>query len=326
MSRSPTPIAVFAYNRAAHLRRALVALVECERLTECDVFLYCDGPKDADGSDPTLHSPNDAPDPSDVGRVTLVQQVARAWADRHGAVVVPRREHLGLAQNIVGGVTELCERYGRVIVIEDDLEIHSRFIDYMLRGLDAYEDQAAVYQVCGHMFPVDRPASADTFFLPLTSTWGWATWRRAWAGFDWDAEGALGQLADPAIRRRFDLDDSYPYARLLEERLAGGNDSWGILWWWSVFSRSGLALYPRDSLVRVGGFDGSGTHCPTGGGVDDNRRRGAPTCRMPWPLRFPSAIRTDNAAFTQVVAFLGRWSRTARPGERAATLARAINA
>jgi hypothetical protein len=175
--------------------------------------------------------------------------------------VVERTENLGLARSVVAGVSELCDAYGRVIVVEDDFALRPDFLDYMIRALDKYADCKEIYQVSGYMFPVEHPPRPDAFFLPLSTTWGWATWSRAWRIFDWRAASAPEQLADPAIRRKFDLDNSYPYANMLEDRLAGKNDSWGILWWWAVFRIGGLVLYPRRSLVRVGGFDGSGTHC-----------------------------------------------------------------
>ncbi|MDH4229810.1 MAG: hemolysin activation protein [Nitrospirota bacterium] len=190
--------------------------------------------------------------------------MARAWAAEHGAQVVARDENRGLARSIAGTVTELCEQHGRVIVVEDDFVLAPDFLNYMLLALDRYADAENVYQVSGFMFPAEHPVSPDAFLMPLTTTWGWATWERAWQIFDWNAEGALEALTDPDTRRRFDLDGRYPYANMLEDRLAGKNDSWGILWWWAVFRARGLCVHPRRSLVRVEGFDGSGTHCGNG--------------------------------------------------------------
>ena len=38
---------------------------------------------------------------------------------------------MGLANSIIAGVTELCNRYGRVIVVEDDLVVSPYFLKYM---------------------------------------------------------------------------------------------------------------------------------------------------------------------------------------------------
>ena len=204
---SACPIAVFAYNRPSHLSSALESLSRNDRLSECNVVVYCDGPKTR----------------QDVSPVAAARRVASEWASGHGGTVVERKENLGLAQSIVAGVSEQCEAAGRVIVVEDDLILAPRFVDYMLQALDRYEAEDRVYQVSGFMFPVDHPLEPDAFLLPLTTTWGWATWARAWKAFDWTAPGAasLETVTVPAeglrSRRQLPVHKNAP-------RTAGGQE------------------------------------------------------------------------------------------------------
>jgi hypothetical protein len=109
------------------------------------------------------------------------------------------------------------------------------------------------------MFP-GIPAKEDACFLSLTTTWGWATWRRAWDTFDPNLS-KLGLLErDSDLRHRFDLNGSYPYFEMVRQQQQGIVDSWGIRWYMTVFFRGGLVLYPGRSLVTNIGGDGSGTH------------------------------------------------------------------
>lgn len=244
MTKRDTPLLIIAYNRPHHLSQLLESVKACARLDECDVHIFCDGAKCE----------------QDEKQVAATRSVVRAWANEHDARVVERNENIGLARSIVSAVTELCDVYGRVIVLEDDLVVSSDFIDYMLRALDRYENDERIFQISGFMFPIDVPIDADAFFIPLTTTWGWATWSSAWKHFDWDGKGALLGLSDKDESRSFDLDNSYPFTKMLEDRLLGRNDSWGILWRYAVFQRNGLVLYPRRSLVRVEGFGNCSTH------------------------------------------------------------------
>ena len=239
------PIAFFAYNRPEHTKRSLEALSRCDRFKECDLYIFCDGPKDD----------------SQKEKVEALRQCVIIWAKKLNAKVIEREENLGLARSIVTGVTSLCEKYGRAIVLEDDLVVSPDFIDYMIQALGRYQDDTNVYQISGYMFPVEHPLRPDSFLLPLTTTWGWATWERAWKYFDWNATDATDMLAGKDTRHRFELDGSYPYHKMLKGRLNGKNQSWGILWWWTVFKRGGLVVHPRKSLVWNGGLDGTGTHC-----------------------------------------------------------------
>jgi hypothetical protein len=283
-----TPIALFLYNRSEHANLALESLSRCRRLDECLLRIYCDGPKR----------------PEHLAGVTAARNVAREWAAKLGAELVERETNLGLARSIVEGVSELCDTHGRVIVLEDDFILSPSFLDYMLRALDRYADEPNVYQVSGYMFPVEHPAGVDAFFLPLTTTWGWATWQRAWRIFDWEATGAIELQSNPDLRRRFDLNNTYPYSGMLESRLKGENDSWGILFWWSVFKLGGLALHPRKSLVWNGGFDNSGTHC---GDLAWPNQPSAEVAGEQSVRSFvlPDQVATDEAAFQRIIRFLG---------------------
>lgn len=277
-----TPIAIFAYNRPAHLEQTLAALERCARLEECSLHLYCDGPKGA----------------ADAAAVLATRAVARTWASRMGARLVAREANVGLACSIVEGVSELCARHGRAIVVEDDIVVSTGFVDYMLRALEHYAGDPRVYQISGYMFPVRHRPRAEACFLPLTTTWGWATWERAWRGVDWSASEAPVALKRRLLRWRFDFGGSYPYADMLRRRLAGENDSWGIIWWWAVFRARGLALFPRESLVQNIGFDGTGTHC----GVEDRFTISGFTPDVP-PPRLPDRVRIDRGMTLAVAAY-----------------------
>jgi hypothetical protein len=148
----------------------------------------------------------------------------------------------------------------------------------------------------------------------LTTTWGWATWRRAWRHFSSDEGTARTTLTDPHRRRRFDLDGAYPFASMLEGSLTRKIDSWGIHWWHSVFVREGLVVYPRRSLVWNGGFDDSGRHCgsgdPLNGRLPDDFTQARLSSRLAWPER----VEADRMTFQRIVAFLkDRLTRSPSP-------------
>ena len=282
-----TPIALFIYNRPEHAELALESLSKCARLDECDVRIYCDGPKTE----------------ADTAGVAAARKVARRWRDQLKAELIEREQNLGLAQSIVNGVNELCDQYGRAIVVEDDFVLSVGFLNYMLQTLDRYADEPNVYQISGYMFPVNHRSELDAFFLPLTTTWGWATWKRAWQIFDWDASDAAERLQDPKTRRAFDLDGSYRYSEMLEQRLRNENDSWGLLFWWAVFKAGGFALHPRESLVWVGGFDRSGTHCVDVAWSAPQSRQ-AIAARASANLKLPERVAPDLEAFKRITKFL----------------------
>lgn len=63
---------------------------------------------------------------------------------------------------------------------------------------------------------------------------------------------------------------------MLENQIAGRNDSWVIRWYASALLASKFTLYPGQSLVRNIGNDGSGTHGGATNRFDGNLAQQAP--------------------------------------------------
>lgn len=238
------PIALFAYNRATHLANTIAALQACSEWAESPVIVYCDGPR------------SDA----DARMVEETRQVVRG-IEHANIRVVAAESNQGLANSIIKGVTDICARFGRVIVVEDDLIVSPLFLGYMNRALDCYSNRRDVLQVSGHMYQVPEFLNRNrVLLLPLTTTWGWGTWKRAWDLFQPEDKSWERLRVDDQARRSFDLDNTYGFLSMLEAQANGKCDSWGIRWYWSVFAANGLVCHPPVSLVANAGMDGSGTH------------------------------------------------------------------
>jgi hypothetical protein len=239
------PIVLFAFNRPDHLHRALCALSHNAEFILSPLFIYCDGPKNAD----------------DCLNIKQTRTIANQWLHPN-KIVIEANSNQGLAESVIAGVTQVLERFGKIIVLEDDLVVDKAFLNFLNQALKKYENDSVIMQVSAYMFPIRNFfGRSETLFLPNISSWGWATWGRAWAKFDPNACGWELLLSDKKMRQEFDVGGSYAYSDMLFRQVKGEIDSWAIRWNWSVYRSSGLVLYPPVSLVKNIGFDGSGTHC-----------------------------------------------------------------
>ena len=242
--RTLAPVIVFAYRRPDHLGKMLTSLMRCKGFEQSPVIVYCDGPRNTDETD----------------SVMATRELARSMLGEHAEFHF-RAVNLGLSGSVIAGVTDVVSRFGRAIVVEDDLELSTSFLTFMNQALDRYANDESVFQVSGYMFDVPiLKDSPSALFLPFTSSWGWATWKRAWDQFDPQATGWQTLRKNDVLRRRFNLDGTYDYATMLFRQMAGFRDSWAIRWYWIVFKANGLVLFPPVSLVSNKGFDGSGTN------------------------------------------------------------------
>lgn len=278
------PIALFAYNRAGHLKRTVEALCSAHHARESRLWIFCDGPKRAE----------------DFEAVAQVRAYARSVQGFEAITVVERERNFGLAVSITEGVRRLCDEFGRVIVVEDDLIASPGFLGFLNQALDYYEKEEKVMQVSGYMYPGEFGASGGSLFLPMISCWGWATWKRAWDQYDPAMTGYERLCRDRGLRKQFDLGGAYDYFDMLKRQVTGKIDSWGICWHLSVFMLQGLVLYPTRSMVRNIGVDGSGTH----GGGTSQLQRDLSTEEPSTSIRFPANVAIDEAALSQVAANL----------------------
>jgi GT2 family glycosyltransferase len=239
------PLALFTYNRPAHTAATLKALSACKGKESFDFFFFSDAPRQ----------------PEDRESVEAVRRLLSDQAPLFHAEVIEQSTNQGLARSIVGGVDRLCASHGWVVVLEDDLLVEPSFLEFMAEALVYYEHRSTVMQVVATTLAPPQRQTGGAFLLPVTSTWGWGTWQRAWKSFSWSPQGWPQCAADADWMSVFQLGGAADYVAMLEDRLAGRNDSWGILWWYAVSRARGKVVYPSRSLVRNIGFDGTGVHC-----------------------------------------------------------------
>lgn len=248
MTNTYAPILLFVYNRPEHVRRNIQALLKNELAAESELFIYSDAAKDE----------------TSQATVKEVRAFIRSIQGFKKITITERTENWGLARSIIDGVTTLINRYGRVIVLEDDLVVAPHFLQFMNDALETYRDEERVGHIQACDFTHD-PSLPDTFLIKWTGSWGWATWDRAWKHFNADGKALLTELESRKLTYTFDFNGKYGYTRMLRRQIEGKNNSWAIRWNASLFLKDILSLNVGKSLVQNEGFDGSGTNCGGGG-------------------------------------------------------------
>tara|TARA_B110000971_G_C20034318_1_gene513289 strand:+ start:1903 stop:2811 length:909 start_codon:yes stop_codon:yes gene_type:complete len=237
------PIIVFTFNRVWHTRQTFEALLGNEGAAQSDVTVYCDGARDE----------------KDADAVAEVRAYVKTVTGFNSISIVERERNYGLAASIIDGVSQTVQKHERVIVLEDDMVSSKYFLRYMNEALDKYADEDKVACVHGYCYPV-KAALPEAFFLQGADCWGWATWARAWDGFNPDGKALLEALQARNLTQSFDYDGTYPYVKMLKKQILGKNNSWAIRWHASAFLAGKLTLYPGRSLIHNIGNDDSGTH------------------------------------------------------------------
>ena len=240
-----SPIVLFVYNRPEHTRKTLNALQKNDLASESELFIYSDAPKSYDVRNSVIE----------------VRELIKQIKGFKKVTIIEREKNLGLAASIIDGVTTIINKFGKIIVLEDDLVTSPYFLRYMNDGLNIYKNENQVASIHGYIYPIE--GLPDSFFIRGADCWGWATWKRAWDIFEPDGQKLLDELLMKGLENQVNFNNSYEYSKMLKDQIKGKNDSWAIRWYLSAFLKNMLTLYPGKSYVENIGNDGSGTHCAT---------------------------------------------------------------
>jgi hypothetical protein len=234
-------VTYFAYNRPEHFENSLKSAVSELGGKGLHWVIYIDGPKLKDS----------------IQKQDKIKQICKKYLYDEIFQTKLRPTNLGLCNNVIHGLTETLEEYDYSIVLEDDLELLPGAYDFIISSINKY-DFSQIYQLS--LFSYFSSKNKDCFLLPVSTSWGWVINKQRWMQFvefisdNFDAGKILKSQTE------FDMNNSYPFSKMLKMQLLGKRSSWAILFYSFVFVNKGACLYPPVSFINNNGFDGSGTH------------------------------------------------------------------
>jgi len=287
------PIALFVYNRPKHTERTLKFLKQNELAAESRLFIFSDGAKSAE----------------DEANVQEVRELLKNIDGFKSVEIIERKENMGLANAVIAGVSRLVKDYKQVIVFEDDLVSSPYTLTYFNEALNRYRNEERVMHIGAYMYQLKENNLPESFFYRAATSWGWATWDRAWQHFNPDINQLITQF-DAKKRSAFSIEHTMNFWKQMQDFKRGKNNSWAIRWYASIFLKGGLTLNPSHSLVNNIGHDGTGVHS----GINDIYN----VIINPKPItRFPDEIKENLLAYEAIKGFLSTrkgslWQRIKR--------------
>jgi hypothetical protein len=287
------PIALFVYNRPEHTARTLKFLQQNQLAAESRLFVFADGPKSSE----------------DEEKVAEVGALLKGIEGFKSVEIIASKTNMGLANSIIAGVNRLVKDYKQVIVFEDDLITSPYTLEYFNDGLNRYRDEHKVMHIGAYMYPLKENTLPESFFYRAATSWGWATWDRAWQHFEPNIDILINQF-DLEKKYDFSIENTMNFWKQMQDFKNRKNNSWAIRWYASIFLKGGLTLNPAHSLVNNIGHDGTGVHS----GINDIYN----VIINPKPISsFPDELEENKDAYLAIKKFLSRrkgniWQRIKR--------------
>jgi len=238
------PVAVYTYSRYEHLVQTLEALRRNHLAQQTVLYVVSDGAKG------TSHEPAVRRIRDYVDQLDGFREVVRVYRDTN----------LGLRRSPPEAEKLILSDHGRIINMEDDNITSPNFLDFMNAGLQHFENDPAVYSICGYCPPVAASVDTDAgdfWRYPWNTSWGYGVWKSKHDRFhplrnhypDLRANGSLrrqnkagGLYVSDSLKRDHQGRKYFPDAILCTE----------------MFLADMQAILPTVSKVRNIGQDGSG--------------------------------------------------------------------
>jgi GT2 family glycosyltransferase len=152
MIKQLAPIVLFTYNRPWHMFQVLDALANNELAKESVLYIYCDGQKKESTKEEIL-------------MIEEVRGIAKNENRFKEVLVIEQEENRGLANSIITGVSEVINKHGSIIVLEDDIIPSVGFLKYMNDALALYEKEEKVGCIHAWNYNLDSSHYAESTFF-----------------------------------------------------------------------------------------------------------------------------------------------------------------
>ena len=231
------PIALFCYKRLDTLTQTIEALQQNYLAAESELFIFSDGPKKA----------------TDIPVIEAIRNYLKSINGFKKVIITESVVNKGLAASIITGVTEILNRYGKIIVLEDDLLTSKNFLLYMNQGLDYYENNQKIFSVGAFSIPITGLKANTIYFTQRADSCGWGTWQDRWSIIDWDVKDYPSLIKDRSIQKAFNRMGS-DMTSLLSKQRKGKINSWAIRWCYHQFKYDLFSVHPVVSKIKNIGF------------------------------------------------------------------------
>ncbi len=271
-TRSPVLFLVFSRPEATRRVFERIRIARPRRL-----FVACDGAR--------------ARKTGEAQRVDQVRAIATAVDWECDVRTLFRAENLGCGRAVSEAITWFFDKEEEGIILEDDCLPSQSFFPFCDELLERYRHDERIASISGsYSLPTRLPPTQESYFLARYGRiWGWASWRRAWVGYDLKIPYWPKMKKLASHRCMFETPaHADHYERIWDAVYAGQYDTWDYQWELKRLADLRFTLVSTVNLIDNIGFDERGTHMTA-----DTSFARRPAAELTFPLVHPDPLLLD---------------------------------
>lgn len=175
-----------------------------------------------------------------------------------------RNKNTGCGRAVFEAISWFFDQVEEGIILEDDCLPGSSFFTFCIANLEKYRSDPRISIISGNNFQPNQPVDtgSDYYFSVFPSTWGWATWKRVWEGYNfnipqWDKD-EVKELNNFLFKEK--KYNQWWINKLHWMQNTKPEDMWDFQFYFHCMKRKQLAIIPKANLVSNIGFGESATH------------------------------------------------------------------
>jgi hypothetical protein len=205
-----------------------------------------------------------------------------------------REENIGCGYGVSSAITWFLEHEEMGIILEDDCQASLSFFYYCEDLLKKYKDEEQIKVIGGNNFQRGNSRGEESYYFShYPTTWGWATWRRAWKSFNHDIsdfnetidKGGLNHFFKSKLEKR-------DWKRALGKASKHPEQVWDYHFYYNIWKEKGICITPNKNLVINLGFFENATHYF----LRDSTKTNVKSDQLIFPLLHPSEIKVNKTA------------------------------
>lgn len=203
-----------------------------------------------------------------------------------------REENLGCGKAVSEAISWFFEQVEEGIILEDDTLVDVSFFYFAAELLERYRNNPSVTSITAANLMADKmPALANSYtFSNYGGIWGWASWRRAWQGYDYSIASWNRLSTRLQFLYRYGIGQTLFFHSLFRKVTVEKNlNTWDYQWWYHQLQQSGLAVIPQQNLMKNIGFGSAATHTSN----EINLELIVPVAEISFPLKHPEKAATE---------------------------------
>jgi len=173
-----------------------------------------------------------------------------------------RDENLGCGKAVSQGISWFFEHVEEGIILEDDCLPDLSFFRFCEELLAYYRNDDIIMSISGsNILGYPYKKNEQSYFFGHGGIWGWATWKRAWAKYDFKMHQWSNPLIKKLLQEGLQSKEWYDYYfQMFDATYKGELDTWDIQWLYTILISKGLCINPSVNLVKNIGFGDFATH------------------------------------------------------------------